>query len=154
MRERSRGEISRVYEAGQEMFNAAVHATEQASQEAAKRIADGEQNVRMADTTFKATQSELESAKDEHKRARRNVDELEEALKRESTHVQRLEAGRELQRRIERVKAEIEAARRETGWHSDVSTTDKIEALRSNLSEQRDAILGNAERLETKAPIT
>ena len=144
------GVISRVYEAGQEMFNAAVHATEQASQEAVKRIADGEENVRRADTAVKAAQSELGSAKDKHKRARRNVDELEEALKRESTDVQRLEAGRALQRRIERVEAEIESARRERGWHSDVSTTDEVEALRSNLSEQRDAILGNADRLRQR----
>ena len=144
------GEISRVYEAGQEMFNAAVHATEQASKEAAKRIADGEENVRKADIAVNAAQTELESAKDEHACARRNVDEFVEALKRESTHVQRLEAGRALQRRIERTKAEIESVRRERGWHTDVSTTDEIEALRSTLTEQRDEILSNAERLKQR----
>ena len=144
------GEISRVYEAGQEMFNAAVHATEQASKEAAKRIADGEENVRKADTAAKTAQAELESARYEHACARRSVGELEEALERESTHVQRLEAGRALQRRIEGAKADIEATRRERGWHSDVSSADAIEALRSSLTEQRDAILSNAERLRQR----
>ena len=144
------GEISRVYEAGQEMFNAAVHATEQASQEAAKRIADGEENVRKADTAVKAAQSELESARGERALARRNADELEEALKRESTHVQRLKDGRALQREIDRVKAEIEAARRERGWHSDVSTAEEVEALRGNLTEQRDAVLSDAEALRQR----
>ena len=144
------GEISRVYEAGQEMFSAAVHATEQASKEAAKRIADGEENVRRADTAAKTAQGELESASYGHACARRSVGELEEALERESTHVQRLEAGRALQRRIEGAKAEIEATRRERGWHSDVSSADEIEALRSNLTEQRDAILSNADRLRQR----
>ena len=144
------GEISRVYEAGQEMFNAAVHATEQAWQEAAKRIADGEENVRKADTAVDAAQAALESATGEHARARRNVDELEEARKRESTHVQRLEAGRALRRRIERVKVEIEAARRERGWHSGVSSLHEIEALRSNLTEQRDAVLSNTKGLRQR----
>ena len=91
------------------MFNAAVHATEQASKEAAKRIADGEENVSKADIAVNAAQTELESARAEHARARRYVDELEGALKRESNHVQRLEAGRALQRRIERAKTEVEA---------------------------------------------
>ncbi len=144
------GEISRVYEAGQEMFNAAVHATEQAWQEAAKRIADGEENVCTADTAVKAAQVALESATGEHARARRNVDELEEALKRESAHVQRLEAGRALRRRIERVNAEIEAARRERGWHSGVSSPHEIEALRNNLTEQRDAVLSNTQGLRQR----
>ena len=144
------GEISRVYEAGQEMFNTAVHATEQAWQEAAKRIADGEENVRKADTAVDAAQAALESATGEHARARRNVDELEEAWKRESTHVQRLEAGRALRRRIERVKVEIEAARRERGWHSGVSSLHEIEVLRSNLTEQRDAVLSNAKGLRQR----
>ena len=143
-------EISQVYEAGQEMFNAAVHATEQASQEAAKRISDGEENVRKAEAAVKAAQAEFQSATGEQAHAQRKVDELEEALKRERTHVERIEAGHARQRRIEQAKTEIEAVRRERGWHSDVSSPNKIEGLRSNLTEQRDAIVGHTERMRQK----
>ena len=143
-------EISRVYEAGQEMFSAAVHATEQAADEAAKRIADGEEKERNADTAVKTSRAALEAAKDEHGRVRRDLTNIEDGLGHEGESVRRLETARALERRIERTQAEIDAVGREKGWRSDVSSTNGIDALREGLSEQRDGMLAEAERLKQR----
>ena len=127
---RLEAEISRVYEAGQEMFNRAVHATEQAAQEAVRRIADGEEEVRKAHAAVETAHADLESAKGEGERARDDLNKLKDALKRDNEHLRRLEAGRRLQQRIERTQSEIEAVRQARGWRSEVSGTNEIDALR------------------------
>ena len=144
---RLEAEISRVYEAGQEMFNRAVHATEQAAQEAVRRIADGEEEVRKAHAAVETAHADLESAKGEGERARDDLNKLKDALKRDNEHHRRLEAGRRLQQRIERTQSELEAVLQAKGWRSEVSGTNEIDALRRKLSGERDTARDEVRRL-------
>ena len=131
-------EISRVYEAGQEMFSAAVHATEQAAQEAAKRIAEAEEKVRNADSAVTGARTELESTQGMHTHAQRELQTLGDAVKRDQDQLSVLNTAHRLQQRVERVKDEAEAMRCAKGWRSELSCPSDFDAVRHDLSERRD----------------
>ena len=139
-------EISRVYEAGQEMFSAAVHATEQAAQEATKRIAEAEEKVRNANGAVTAARTELESTRGDHALAQRELRSSRETLERARDRLRALDSAHRLHERVERVKSEVEALRRAKGWRSDLSCPRHLDALRHHLSERRDAARDEATR--------
>ena len=143
------GEISRVYEAGQEMFNAAVHATEQTAEEAAKRVSEAEEKARHAQTSVKASEEALEAARVEQGQARHDLKVVQDALKRDEEEVRRLETGRGLQQRIERARSGIEAMRETRGWPSNLESNDDLSALRQALEKRRDRSRDKARDLKT-----
>lgn len=147
---RLEAEISLVFEAGQDMFWAAAHATEQAAQEATERIAKAEEALHRAEGAVTTSKTNLESARAEHGEARRRLDEAGVALKRAEEHSRRLEAGRSQQQRIERARAVIETLRRANGWDGDVYGDGYVDARRRDAIGRRDAARDEATRLGAK----
>ena len=103
--------------------------------------------MRKADGAVTTAHAELESAKGEHGRARRELNQLNDARRRDENQLRHLETARRLQQRVERAHAEVEAVRQANGWRSDVSCSSHIDALRFDLSGQRDTARDEAGRL-------
>ena len=130
-------EISRIYEAGQEMFNCGLHATLQRAEETAKRSAEAEQEVRTASAAAATATKTLQTAKEDRDQwtARRDQTERERDDHRE--RVRRLRHARDLRQRITRAEAELEQERRNHGWNPTLASPDDIDALRRDLIEHR-----------------
>lgn len=142
------GEISGVFEAGQEMFSAAVHASQEAAQEAARRTEESEQRRRAAADSVTKAQGRLKSVTQERDRASGKLRDLEAARDEQRERVRRLEEGRTLQRAVEAMQAEVEAECRTKNWRLDVSSGEESEQLREKLQAQRDQAHDQARKCE------
>ena len=145
---RLEGEISSVYEAGQEMFNAGVHATKEAAREAANRTSEAEEKVRIATGVVTTAEASLESAKGDRTRIAASLAELDRKLDAERERLRRLENAQTLRQRIEKAEAELDAEQRVKGWNLDLGSTRDIDNLRRELVGQRDDTRDEAKRCE------
>ena len=147
-------EISAVLAAGQEMFNAAVHATKEAAKEATshttsaeKTLVEATQSVGSAEEQFKATASE-------HQRATARLQDLESGLNRERANVRRLDTAWAHRNNIERSEATLKATRTTKSWNSKLDRTEDVATLRTDLMSQRDDAHDKAQAcLNTKKSI-
>ena len=100
-------EVSQIYAAGQEMFNAAVHATRQRAEELARHATQAREKARAAEEALEAATAHLEEASRERDRARAQVSELENVLGNERRGLDRLREGRKIRERIETDSTEL-----------------------------------------------
>ena len=120
-------EISGVCKAGQQMFNAAVHATRQRAKELAKRSADAEVKVREAEEKSRVISRKLERARSDREQALEHVRALNDALKTKRERLEVLKAGREIRRRLENSKLLLESARAVLAKSEDALTQARVE---------------------------
>ena len=100
-------EVSQIYASGQEMFNAAVHATRQRAEELAKHATQARETARAAEEALEAATAHLEETSRERGRARAQVSELESVLGNERRGLDRLREGRKIRQRIDSDSAEL-----------------------------------------------
>ena len=94
-------EVSQVYEAGQNMFNAAVHATRQRAEELARHAAQARTEARGADEAFEAATARLEEVSTARDRAQAQLSELEQGLADERRDLERLREAQKIRERID-----------------------------------------------------
>ena len=103
-------EVSQIYAAGQEMFNAAVHATRQRAEELAKHATQARETARAAEEALEAATAHLKETSRERDRARAQVSELESELGNERRGLEHLREGRKIRQRIETEETELSKA--------------------------------------------
>ena len=144
-------EISGVFEAGQEMFNAAVHATKEAAEEAARRTAQAEERLCIAAHEVTSCEATLKTSTHEHERATTRLRELDQVLEREQKSVSRLESAWSLKHNIERMEAELETELATKSWKRALGSREDIDALRKDLMDQRDQARDETRRWEKES---
>ena len=144
-------EISGVFEAGQEMFNAAVHATKEAAEEGGCRTAESEEKLRGAARDVTSCETSLGTSRHEHDRATTRLRELDQALERERESVRRLEGAWGLKQNIERMEGELETQLASRSWNRALGLTRDMDALRQDLMEQRDLARDETRRWENES---
>jgi len=93
-------EISAVYEAGQEMFSAAVHATRERACELEKRVETARDNLREAERSHEQLSSGVAEAKREHEKVAARVSEIRQSLDGNRELLRRLKSGQQILQRI------------------------------------------------------
>ena len=142
------GEISGVFEAGQEMFGAAVNATKEAAEEAATRTAEAEERQRTAATSVTNAEASLKTAARDHDRESARLRELERARDEQREAVRHIEEGRSLRHQVEQMVGEVEAECRSKGWSFNLGSGDEAEELRETLQAKRDQAHDAARKCE------
>ena len=141
-------EISSVYEAGQEMFNAALHATEQAAQEARNRVGAAESAVRDSTQAVTASKANLETARRDHVQISQRLRALDLVLERERARRDRLVRGLALRKRIDDEERALAAECEAKGWTLELASPQDIDKLRRDLTAQRDRARDDRKRCE------
>ena len=103
-------EVLQIYAAGQEMFNAAVHATRQRAEELARHATQAREKARAAEEALEAATAHLEEASRKRDQARAQVSELQSVLGNEQRGLERLREGRKIRQRIETEETELSKA--------------------------------------------
>ena len=142
------GEVSSVYEAGQAMFNAALHATEQAAQEARNRVGEAESAVRGSTQAVTTTKANLETARRDHEQIAQRLRALDLVLDRERGRCDRLERGLALRKRVDDEERAFAAVCAAKGWAVNLSSPQDINEFRRDLNAQRDHARDDRKRCE------
>ena len=142
------GEISGVFEAGQNMFSAAVNATKEAAEEAATRTAEAEERQRTAARNVTNAEASLKTAEQDHDRESARLRELERARDQQREAVRHIEEGRSLRHQVEQMVGEVEAECRSKGWSFNLGSGDEAEELRETLQAKRDQAHDAARKCE------
>ena len=142
------GEVSSVYEAGQTMFNAVLHATEQAAQEVRNRVGEAESAVRDSTQAVSTAKANLETARRDHEQIAHRLRALDLVLDRERGRRDRLDRGLALWRRIDDEERALAAECAAKGWALTLSSPQDIDEFRRNQTAQRDQARDDRKRCE------
>ncbi|MDW7710788.1 MAG: chromosome partition protein MukB [Deferrisomatales bacterium] len=113
--QRMEQEIHGVYEAGQEMFVAAVHATRERAEELHQRLQRAQAGLELGEREERALAASLEEKTGEHEAARRELSSVHDELEQARELLARIRAANEIARRIKRREDErVDLAASET----------------------------------------
>ena len=124
-------EISAVYEAGQEMFAAAVHATRERAQELKGRVSDAKDAVRQAEHSLSELSGQFEEAKINHDQVSRRLASVKESLESAQEYLRRLEQARAVSGRIRDREASLVQA---SSVFEEVTTSHAFAARRRDVA--------------------
>lgn len=129
-------EIAGVYEAGQEMFAAAIHATRERADELRRRFEDAGRSAQEAEDEEQKLTTELAGKKQENERLDKNLRDAERHLADARQYLERLKRAQAIAQRMNERKEMLGQLRRE---HEEaVSTKEQAEASRARARKERD----------------
>lgn len=138
------GEIRDVYDAGQGMFAAAVHATKERAEELAKRLEDARRSLSAADAAREALEAEVEEGRSRRDGARSALRATEVVLGEASDRLERTRRAHGIDARIrERATQREHAAARQAAARV---TSERAEGTRDEAHRRRDEAQGDRER--------